>query len=823
MQIRETLGSATRDVRAALRALRSEPTFTAGVVATLALGIGVNVAMFSVVDRLVLRPPAYVTDVASIRRFYVATTSTDGIRTTSAASYALFTELARAGAPFRIVAAYKTTPTSMGRGGSARSATVSATSASFFALVGAPAVRGRYFGIDDDHVPVGEPVAVLSFAAWQRDFAGDDDVLGKVVFLGARQYRIIGVAPRGFTGVDLKAVDAWVPVSVAGRDMLGPDWYTANGIDWLQIVMRIRDGVSGAQQEAFVASALAAVKTDGGDTRTPPVKRTVMLGPMSQTLGPDRPKEILVSLWVAGVAAIVLLVACANVTNLLLARTVRRRREIAVRLALGISRRRLVTTLLIDGLVLALIGGACGLAVGHAAAGVLGRTLLPDVAWDWMPFDARSVVAGSGIILVIGLAIAIGPAVRSANPRSLDALRSGASTQGRDQARVRAVLMGAQAALCAFMLVGAGLFVRSFDRARALDGGFAADRVIAVTARLRDAGYSTEDASRLFARAVDRVRSIPGVSHASMAVAAPFVLTWQAPPKVAAPFTLPTDGGTPYLNAVDGEYFRTMGIQILRGRAIEPADVGERRRVAVVNETMARRVWPGDEALGKCLRLGSDTTPCINVVGIAHDVHQEDLIEDTSLQYYVPLDARFDRHVGRVLLMRTERDPRTLIGALRHELVALAPGLPYFEVRDYPSVFAPMLRSWRLGAILFAAFGALAAIVAGVGLYSVVSYATAQQRHELALRVALGARTADIIRVVVRGSALPCVAGVAIGLALAALVAGQLQPLLFRTSAHDVTVFTGVAFLLLLTGIAAMALPARRALQTDPLAALRDS
>ncbi|HXT17235.1 MAG TPA: ADOP family duplicated permease [Gemmatimonadaceae bacterium] len=826
MSVREMIRSVALDVRHAMRGYRSAPTFVSGVVLTLALGVGVNVAMFSIADRLMLRPPAHVRDPATLRRLYFTVNSPTGPLTTPAASYPVYTALHAENTPFPALAAYYISRTAIGRGTAARAAVVSSVTASLFPMLGAPAARGRYFDEREDAPPTGAAVAVISFTTWQQDFGGDPGVIGKRATIGGRDYEIVGVAPAGFTGPDLRPIDAWIPLSVGGAGVLGPGWYRNSGVDWLQIIVRLSPRLPASDAEAFATRTVAAVKAVAGksanDSR--PVARppVASFGPIVRAIGPTRPKETGVVVWLAVMSGIVLLIACANVANLLLVRTLQRRREIAIRLAMGVTAARLAMMLWIDGLLLALIGGGIGVVAGRLSAATIGRLLLPDVDWNWMPFDARFASTAALLLVAVGSAISITPVLQSRSPRVLGALRSGASTPGGDNTRLRIWLVAAQAALCTFMLVGAGLFIRSLRQAQQIDAGFDANRTIVVTARLRDAGYAGADASQFFLRARDAVHAVPGVEDVARAIAAPFVLTSQIPPRIAPPYSLPAGDDAPYLNAVDADYLNTMGIRVIRGRGIDAVDVAENRQIALVNERMAAHVWPGEDAIGKCIRFGSDTTPCITIVGIVGDVHQSQLLEESSLQYYVPLGPRFDNQPGRVLLVRARQRPDAILHSVRAAILALAPNLPYVDVRPYRTILEPEVRSWRLGAILFTLFGALAALVAAVGLYSVMSYATAQRRPELALRMALGARGLDVTRVIVRGSIVPCISGVLAGLAFAYLSSQRVQPLLFRTSATDVRIFGVVAALLAAVGILAIVGPAVHAARTDPILALRE-
>ncbi|HTL04888.1 MAG TPA: FtsX-like permease family protein, partial [Gemmatimonadales bacterium] len=552
--------------------------------------------------------------------------------------------------------------------------------------------------------------------------------------------------------------------------------------------------------------------------RTATIPRSrVELAPVLHDRGPKARGEARVAVWLAGVAVVVLLIACANVANLLLARALRRRRELAVRLALGVSRARLLRQLLTESTLLALLGGAAGLLTAHYGGGVLRAGLLSYVDWSVTGlFDRRILLFTALCALLTGALTGALPAMQAGRTRVASELKSGGREGSRRTTRVRAGLLVLQAALSVMLLIGSGLFLRSLRNVNAVDLGYQPSRLLHVSTDYRGTVLTAEARNALQQRLLERARSFGGVESATVTWAVPY---WAS--DVEDVF-VPGRGsvnhlGPMYLNRVAGDYFTTTGTPILQGRALTEADRHPPVTATVVSETMARLVWPGQSALGQCLKLDADTMPCRQVVGVAKDVRWGSLGDQDRMQHYhpLPLDGR-----GR-LYVRTSGDPRRLAEPLRRELQTLVPGTTYVTVIPLASTLDYLLRPWRLGATMFTLFGGLALLVAAIGLYGVIAYSVTQRMHEMGVRIALGARTPALLRQVVGEGVRVTLLGVGLGFAGAFLAGKVIASLLFGVPARDPVTFVVVGTVLLLVAILASLVPAWRATRVDPNLALR--
>ena len=822
-----TLDTLGQDFRYVVRAIRHAPGFSAMVVLTLGLGIGANAAMFGIVDRLLLRGPAHVVDPDRVVRVYV--TEKDGsfgASTRSVVGFATYAHLRDTAKDFDDLAVYSRTEATAGRGADGHRIMLGRASWNFFPMLGVRPVIGRFFGADEDHPPSGANVIVLDEGYWKRSFAGDRNVLGRTMSVGGLTYTIIGIAPQGFTGVELERRDAWVPISLTYWGP-GTDWATSWDVSWLQIVGRLEPGVS--MEDAGRHATLAHQRAFDGPANHSMRTATLSVAPLRFNSSAKEKTETRVSRWLVAVAAVMLLIACANVANLFLARAARRRREVAVRLALGIGRGRLIRLLVAESAVLGLVGGVAGLTVAFAGGRFVRAVLLPNVAWTDSTVDLRVLAVTAVSAVVTGVLVGLAPALQSTRLELTSALKSGIREGGAQRSRLRTLLTVTQAALSVVLLVGAGLFVRSLWNVYGLQLGLEPGRVLTVSFDWPAvAGQSSEARQQervrqnaFYVEALARVRAMPGVERAAVVVGTPFQSSNSTKVRVPGRDSIPAlPGGTPLIRAVSDDYFATAGTRLLRGRAFTAADLSTGARVTVVNETMAKTLWPGREAIGECLLI--DTMPCASIVGVVEDARRFSLREEQAMQYYIPLgQERALGFGGRKLFVRPTGSGAGLPERLRAAMLRLNPGIGFVTVEPLQQSLDPQIRPWRLGATMFGLFGALALLVAAIGLYSVISYLVTQRTHELGVRIALGAQVGDIVGLVIRYGVRLALAGIVIGTVLAYNAARWIEPLLFETSARNPLVFAGVTFVLLVVALIASVVPAWRASRTDPIEALR--
>lgn len=817
----------SQDLGYALRGLKRQPGFALVIVLMLGLGIGANAVMFGLVDRLLLKPPAHVTDAASVTRLQLTESNQDFSQTWSNESLAwpTYTDQVDHAGYFAEMAAYFThRDMPLGRGAGAGKVPVTIATPSFFRLLGVRPLAGRFYGSEEDRPDAAQTVAVVSFRYASRAFDGPADAIGKQLFLGSHTYTVIGVAPRGFNGVDLNAVDVWVPFHAGARDVMGSDeWRTTYNWQWLRVIARLKPGVSHAlaSDEATRIQRAAVEKVPDVDH-----KATAALVSLQgfDRLAVSHARER-VALWLASVSLIVLLIVCANVANLLLARAASRRREIAVRLALGVGRGRLVRQLVAESLLLATGGGVVALLLARWGGQLLRATLLPNVDWVASPLDWRVAGITALATLLAGLLTGLAPALQASRPALTAALRSATADAASPRSRLRTGLLATQACLSLVLLIGAGLFVRSLWRVVHTDTGYDPRNLLVASVDLDLAGYPPGPAQHAFYdQALERMRAIPGVERASLAINSPFWTMHSTRIRLTDRDSTPRhpEGG-PYYNGVSPEYFATLGMRLVRGRAFTAEDRIGSAPVMVINELMADFFWPRGQPLGQCIKVGADSLPCVQVVGVVATARVDAIQEKPRAMYYVPLSqsTRLGMSRDRMLFLRTRGQPAALIPEVRASFLAMVASLPFANVRTFQSQIDPEIQPWRLGAVMFGVFGGLALLVAALGLYSVMSYTVVQRTREFGIRSALGASGRQIVRSVLRDGLRVVAAGMALGAGIA-LVGGKfLAPMLYQTSPRDPLVFLVVVGALLTASIVAVLVPARRATRVDPLEALR--
>jgi predicted permease len=828
------LGRFAADLRFAARLLRRNPAFTAVAALSLALGIGANTAIFTLMDALLwkLLP---VQDPASL--LFLGKPLDAGIDPSY--YYETYDRLRREQPFLGELAAYSPVRLNVDTGGEPESCMGQLVSGNYFSVLGVPAIAGRVFSADDDRTPGAHPVAVISEQYWERRFGRSPDAIGRHVRIDGTPFTIVGVTPAAFFGTDVgAAIDLSVPVMMQPQVM--PDkenWLTRprNTVDWLRVFGRLKPGVTVEQATAGMATLHRHIQADLaaqiGSSRDTWLKDWVeaklVLVPGGAGLsgpgatGSSLRREFTTPLYVLmGVVGLVLLIACANVANLLLARATARRREIAVRLAIGATRGRLIRQLLVESLTLSALGAALGFAFASWGSTALvrflsaGRSLIHlDLAPDLgvLAFTA-AVAAATGV--VFGLA----PAIRAAGLDLAPALKEGSRGAGSRQSLGKALAV-VQVAFSVVLLVGAGLLVRTLRSLDSLDGSFARDRVYTVALAPRGSdqknGPNGERLNRLYLALLDRVHAIPGVASATLAGLPPMM---QLPPR-----TIRTQDGTQQRASwtqVYPEYFAALGVPLLHGRDFAALDLLPGAPfVTIVNETFARRAFPGQNPLGKRV-LCSGTHEC-EVIGVVRDVPYSTFKRSPEPTLYTTFlqgpTGRGQMH----LVVRFAGNPAAIAAQLRHEIAAMDPQLPAFVLRTLAEQVDAALIRERVLALLSTVFGALAIVLAGIGLYGVIAYSVGRRSHEIGVRMALGARPSEVRHLIVRESMALAGAGVAIGIPAALAATRLITSFLHGVNSADPVVLGGSAAFLLLVGVAAAWIPAARAAQINPVNSLR--
>jgi predicted permease len=832
------------DLRYAIRAMLRRPAFTAVVVLCLALGIGANGALFGVIDAILFRPPAGVGRPDGVVRVDIRPADDPALRPrgglmlrrgATAASYPDFTDLRDRTNVFSAVAAYATARVTLGTGESAEQLSAILASGAYFALLDVKPALGRFFLPEADHqAEERRQVAVLSDDFWRRRFGADPHVIGQSLLIEGKSFTIAGVAPPGFTGADLATPDVWLPLlSTGGTAGLGAAMTTSRAMMWLRVLARLAPGVSLARATTATLDVVHAGDEEASPGKGMPIPprgpglvlrgitRTASLVPISTHIDRAAGQESPVPLWLLAVTGTVLLIACANVASLLLARGAARRREIAIRLSIGASQGRLVRHLLTESVLLALLAGVAGVVIAAWSARLLHLLPIPPIAH---PVDGRIIALTMALALATSLLFGLAPALHAARTGPGGVLRDETDRASAHRTRLRNGLTIAQIALSLVLLVGAGLFFRSLRNVRAIDTGYDLDHVLIASVNLNSRGYSDAAAADFYRRATERVRALPGIDAAALAEIIPFrmtAMTGISIPGRESPTGEPIIVST---NAVEPDYFRAMGVPLRAGRLFTAADREGSSPVAIINETMARRYWPDESAIGKCIdRRGAPSgsaNACMEVVGVVRDAKYGDLQEGPTPHMYTPLAQ--STHLGGALLhIRTRGAPEQSAAAVRRAIQTLEPNVPFVDVYPLATTLRSELLPWQIGTTAFTIFGALALTLAAVGLYGVIAFLVTQRTREVGIRMALGAQRGDVLALVL-GHALRLTAlGVGVGLVLAVALLRLLQHRMYGVSTADPLTLAGVALVLAAVAVAASALPALRAARVDPMIALR--
>ena len=806
------------DARLALRPLVRRPGFAVAVVLTLALGLGVNAAFFSVIDAALLRPLP-VRDPDRLVNVYTSRAHGAGF---GPMSYADYRDLAASAPVFDGVVGYGGFMGTITGAGRAEPVFGELVTGNFFDVLGVAPAAGRTFRPDEDRAPGAAPVAVLGYGFWQRRFGGDPAAVGRTLTLNGRPYTIVGVAPPWFTGMLVRgfAADLWVPAMMMGpiRDSR-PDERNER---WLFVKARLADGVSVERAAAAAAAVGRALERDHPATNEGRLFRVVPSGSVLFMPDADRIIEP-VALTLLAAAGLVLLVACVNLTGLLLAHVSSRRREIAVRLALGAGRARIVRQLLVEHAALAALGGALALLLSAwAASWLVGfKPPLPvPLSFD-VRIDGRVVAYTAGLAALAALLMGLLPALRSSRLDLVPALKGAAGQVRRRRWSLRLSLLVPQVAAAFVLLLVAALFTRSVSRAGGVDPGFDLDHTALVALNLGDSGYDEARARAFYEALTRRVEARPGVHAVAVTDRIPLDLYGSQSTVLTSEGDDGTERSAPgQMGHVGAGYFDAMGVAILRGRAFAAGDTAAGARAVVVSAEAARRLWPGRDPIGRRLRLGAGGAPWLDVVGVAADVKVQTLGEAPVPFAYRPLAAR---HTGLLrVVARVDGSPGRAAAWLREDVESLDDRVAVFESGTMNDVLGVMLFPFRMAAALGGLLGLFTLALAGVGLYGATAFALSRRRRELAIRVALGAAPRDIVRVVLGGGLAAVGAGLLAGLPVAFVVARLMSAWLFGVTPADAAAYSSAAGVLAAAAVLAVLRPACRAIRLDPMSALRD-
>jgi predicted permease len=810
--------------------LTKNPAFSFVAILSLALGIGANTTIFTVVNAILLNP----LPVKDISRVVEVDTVDTKTRVTAAnatklgMSYVNFQDYARQtqesfSAMTCVVGPF---PLTWSGGAEPRQLQGQMVSASFFDLLGLRPAAGRFFSPEEDTKPGGNNVAVLSYSLWTNKFGANPNTIGQIVTLNATPFTIVGVAPNGFKGTFTfnNAEEIWVPVSMYPQMLAGFFKDNFNTRRFLTTVVygRLKDGVSISTAEASLKTIAAGLENAYPRDNA---GRSVALTPLAEAaVGVNQRSQItLAGSLMMGIVGLVLLIACVNLANLLLAQAASREKEIGVRAAMGASRGRVIQQLLTESLVLASLSALAGLAIAY-----IGRSIL----WSFRPpfirdsdldlgFDSHVLLFTLSVALLTAVLIGVAPALKAARPNLIEVLKVGGrgNTVGWASSPFRSMLVVTEIALALVALVGAGLFVRSMQNAQRIDPGFESTNLFMFNFDLGALHYDEGRGRQFFRAAIERAKASPGVESATIADAPPLI-----PAFSRTIFPEGQDEASGYrgtltqVNDIAPTFFETLRIPIIAGREFNDSDRAGTKQVVIANEAMAMHFWPNENAIGKRFHFHGD--PGLReIVGVVRNTVENNIGEEPQPVAYLPLAQNYSP--AAIMLVRTNGRPEAVISSVRSQVQQLDSNLALTNVQTIGELLGQGLWAPRMGAALLAVFGGLALILAIIGVYGVLSYSVNQQTREIGIRMAMGAQTGRVLRLVVGQGMRLAAAGLVLGLIVAFAAMRVLGSLLFGVSSHDPLTFGGVSLVLAVAAALACYIPARRATKVDPIIALR--
>jgi putative ABC transport system permease protein len=802
-----------QDLRYGLRVMTKSPAFTAIAVLALALGIGANTAIFSVVNAILLRPLPFKNPDQLVLVWEEATHMGFPKNTPSPAN---FLDWREQNTVFSGMAAMGMRSFNLTGAGEPERLDGRRVSANMFNLLGVQAILGRTFVADEDQP--GTRVALLNETLWKRRFGGDPSVIGRAVMLNGESYTVVGVLPQN---VRLPAYGSWhdqvwVPLAFP------PEEATNRGNHFLQVIARMKPAIGLKEATAEMETIAARLAQQYPDYNT---RIGASVNPLHEEVVGDMKPALLILL---GAVAFVLLIACANVANLLLARAAVRQKEIALRLALGASQARLTKQLLVESVMLSLLGGVVGLALAYAGLQVLTRFIPPDLAQATaINIDAKVMAFTIVVALLTGIVFGLAPATQASHFNLNDTLKEGGRDMGAGARgkRLRSLLVIGEVAVSFILLIGAGLLINSFMHLRNLDPGFRADHLLGLNVDLSRTKYpDTPRRVTFFDEVVRRIQALPGVQSVAIAGNLPLTYNGDSMPIGVEGLPDPPPDQRPDIifRAIGPGYFSTMGIPLVRGRDFTEQDTADTDFGVVVSEKTARHYWPDTDPIGKRLKGGSTTSegPWRTVIGVVKDVRQNDFVAEPKMQMYFTY-RQLKSLVPNALVVRTAVDPMSLAPSVRNAIWSVDKDQPVSNINAMDDVVSRAVSRQRFSMLLLAIFAGLALVLAAVGIYGVMSYSVAQQTRDIGIRMALGAQRSDVLKMTVMQGLRLVAIGLVIGMAAAFVLTRVMASLLFGISATDPVTFLTIALLLLAVAALASYIPALRATRVDPMIALR--
>ena len=811
------MGGLWRDTRVAIRSLLRNRGLTTVIVLCLGIGIGASTGIVAVVSAVILRVPPLVRDPSGLFRVHV-TRRAGNLQTEASASlsYPDFIDLSATRHIFADLAAFATVDLDFARGEDARRLHGILVTARYFSLLGVHPAVGRFFSAEETTSRALSRVVVLSHAFWLRQFLGDSAVIGKTVTCAGLDFVVIGVAPGDFAGVDPGAVDIWVPMAAANDVMPGFPWLEARFASWLGIVGRLFPGVSKSAATLAASSALAqAAQSVEGLDKHP----SVLFGPLSMMLGPGRGAASTAVLWLTIAAGLVLLIALANVGILLLARAMQRRREIAIRVCLGITKWALIRQLVVESVFLTVFGGTVGVAIAYLT---IRAPLFPSgFPRTTISLDQRALGFATFVSVFTGVLFGLIPAVIWLRKEITADLKIGGNQSGRNYSRQQDRLVAFQVALMVILLTNAALLMRSLRNLQSVDPGIEINRLLLASVDLERAGYSAAAQEAFYSRALDRLRHLPGVQAASVALSVPF-RDVQATTVRAVGSDQPRQPPIgPYLNYVGADYFTTVGTRVLSGRSFTATDFRDDGSAVVINKAMAD-LWPNQSAVGKCISVGPQQKvgQCTRVIAVVETGKYLQLQEAPIPFIFLPLKDDSVQGIP-TLFVRVVGNPSASVEYLRRQVAALAPNLPFVDVETVESIVAPQLRDNRAAATFLSLFAGMAIILAAVGLYGTVSYRMTKRRRDIGIRLAVGAQSSRIVKLIVFHELRLAAVGFLVGVCCALATSWFLRSLLYGLTPLDSGTYGIVSVVVFVVVVTACYVPARRVGLVNPATALR--